>query len=142
MYSGHPLKNLRDGSCHRTYPRFLNKLKCSRQFRGNGDNPDSPVGGYLQVSELIPSPATVTTGEKAITQFLFQPQCIELPPKEATLMSREVKYIGMDLHKEAIVIAVGIPERSHSDGVDRRNQSQQHSVTWEKGPGHPGCMTC
>src|SRR5215831_5611704 len=30
----------------------------------------------------------------------------ELPPKEATPMSREVKYIGMDVHKEAIVIAV------------------------------------
>src|SRR3974377_2107503 len=30
----------------------------------------------------------------------------ELPPKEATHMSRDVKYIGMDVHKEAIVIAV------------------------------------
>src|SRR5215469_13735758 len=29
-----------------------------------------------------------------------------LPPKETTHMSREVKYIGMDVHKEAIVIAV------------------------------------
>jgi transposase len=29
-----------------------------------------------------------------------------LPPKEATRMSRDVKYIGMDVHKEAIVIAV------------------------------------
>jgi hypothetical protein len=28
----------------------------------------------------------------------------ELPPKEATHMSRDVKYIGMDVHKEAIVI--------------------------------------
>jgi hypothetical protein len=27
-------------------------------------------------------------------------------PKEATQMSHEVKYIGMDVHKEAIVIAV------------------------------------
>ena len=27
----------------------------------------------------------------------------ELPPKEATQMSREIKYIGMDVHKEAIV---------------------------------------
>jgi hypothetical protein len=25
----------------------------------------------------------------------------ELPPKEATQMSREVKYIGLDLHKAA-----------------------------------------
>jgi transposase len=30
----------------------------------------------------------------------------ELSPKEATRMSHEVKYIGMDVHKEAIVIAV------------------------------------
>jgi transposase len=30
----------------------------------------------------------------------------DLPPKEATQMSRDVKYIGMDVHKEAIVIAV------------------------------------
>jgi transposase len=29
-----------------------------------------------------------------------------LSPKEATAMSREIKYIGMDVHKEAIVIAV------------------------------------
>jgi transposase len=29
-----------------------------------------------------------------------------LSPKEATQMSRDVKYIGMDVHKEAIVIAV------------------------------------
>src|SRR3982074_1473913 len=28
------------------------------------------------------------------------------PPKEATQMSYDVKYIGMDVHKEAIVIAV------------------------------------
>jgi hypothetical protein len=28
------------------------------------------------------------------------------PPKEATQMSYEVKYIGTDVHKEAIVIAV------------------------------------
>src|SRR6266852_1480321 len=30
----------------------------------------------------------------------------ELSPKEATQMSHDVKYIGMDVHKEAIVIAV------------------------------------
>ena len=30
----------------------------------------------------------------------------DLSPKEATHMSGEVKYIGMDVHKEAIVIAV------------------------------------
>src|SRR5436309_16032443 len=28
------------------------------------------------------------------------------PPKEATEMSRDIQYIGMDVHKEAIVIAV------------------------------------
>jgi hypothetical protein len=30
----------------------------------------------------------------------------DLSPKEATAMSRDIKYIGMDVHKEAIVIAV------------------------------------
>src|SRR5271167_923964 len=30
----------------------------------------------------------------------------DLSPKEATQMSHEIKYIGMDVHKEAIVIAV------------------------------------
>jgi len=30
----------------------------------------------------------------------------DLSPKEATEMSREIKYIGMNVHKEAIVIAV------------------------------------
>src|SRR4029077_17369382 len=30
----------------------------------------------------------------------------DLPPKEATQMSRDTKYIGMDVHKEAVVIAV------------------------------------
>ena len=28
------------------------------------------------------------------------------PPKETTQMSRDIKHIGMDVHKEAIVIAV------------------------------------
>jgi hypothetical protein len=31
---------------------------------------------------------------------------MSFPPKEATQMSYDVKYIGMDVHKEAIVIAV------------------------------------
>src|SRR3979411_1074088 len=31
---------------------------------------------------------------------------MSFPPKEATQMSHDVKYIGMDVHKEAIVIAV------------------------------------
>src|SRR5262250_213559 len=30
----------------------------------------------------------------------------DLSPKEATRMSRDIKYIGMDVHKEATVIAV------------------------------------
>jgi hypothetical protein len=30
----------------------------------------------------------------------------DLSPKETTQMSRDIKYIGMDVHKEAIVIAV------------------------------------
>ena len=30
----------------------------------------------------------------------------DLSPKEATAMSRDIKHIGMDAHKEAIVIAV------------------------------------
>jgi hypothetical protein len=30
----------------------------------------------------------------------------DLSPQEATEMSHEVKYIGMDVHQEAIVIAV------------------------------------
>jgi hypothetical protein len=47
----------------------------------------------------------------------------ELSPKEATQMSREVKYIGMDVHKEAIVIAVQECPWPSGDGVDRRNQS-------------------
>jgi hypothetical protein len=29
----------------------------------------------------------------------------DLSPKEATAMSRDLKYIGMDVHKEAMVIA-------------------------------------
>jgi hypothetical protein len=30
----------------------------------------------------------------------------DLSPKEATEMSRDIKYIGMDVHKEATVIAI------------------------------------
>jgi hypothetical protein len=30
----------------------------------------------------------------------------DLSPKETTQMSRDIKYIGMDVHKEAIVIAI------------------------------------
>jgi hypothetical protein len=30
----------------------------------------------------------------------------DLPPKEATQMRSDIEYIGLDVHKEAIVIAV------------------------------------
>src|SRR5215471_18400925 len=68
----------------------------------------------------------------------------ELPPKEATQMSREVKYIGMDVHKEAIVIAVrntkghvvmeSIVETKASSILQfiRAVQGELH-VTWEEG---------
>src|SRR6202035_4993270 len=68
----------------------------------------------------------------------------ELPPKEATQMSREVKYIGMDVHKEAIVIAV-LNTRGHlamESIVETKDssilqfihglQGELH-VTWEEG---------
>src|SRR6516225_8955048 len=67
-----------------------------------------------------------------------------LPPKEATHMSREVKYIGMDVHKEAIVIAVrngsgklvmeSIVETKASSILQfiRGLQGELH-VTWEEG---------
>src|ERR1700739_4239434 len=68
----------------------------------------------------------------------------ELPPKEATQISREVKYIGMDVHKEAIVIAVenarghvvmeSIIETKASSILQfiRGLQGELH-VTWEEG---------
>jgi len=42
----------------------------------------------------------------------------ERPPKEATQMSRVVKYIGMDVHKEAMVI------------VDARLQMLEEQIRW------------
>ena len=59
-------------------------------------------------------------------------------------MSHEVKYIGMDVHKESIVIAVLNVSGKYDHGDHRRNQSRQHSqlihglrgelhVTWEEG---------
>ena len=45
-------------------------------------------------------------------------------------MSREIKYIGMDVHNEAIVIAVLNSSGNAGDGVDRGNQSQQHSAVY------------
>src|SRR5689334_16884498 len=68
----------------------------------------------------------------------------ELPPKEATHMSRDIKYIGMDVHKEAVVIAVrnstgqlvmeSIVETTASNllQVIHGLQGELH-VTWEEG---------
>jgi len=68
----------------------------------------------------------------------------ELSPEETTQMSREVKYIGMDVHKEAIVIAVrntrgyvvmeSIVETKASSILQfiHGMQGELH-VTWEEG---------
>jgi integrase len=50
----------------------------------------------------------------------------DLSPKEATEMSHEVKYIGMDVHKEAIVIAV-------LDGSGKLVMETILEARWEKG---------
>ena len=54
-------------------------------------------------------------------------------------MSRDVKYIGMDVHKEAIVIAVQNEQREAGDGVRDRNQSQQHSAVSPRSAGRVAC---
>src|SRR6201984_3336297 len=66
------------------------------------------------------------------------------PPKETTQMSSAVKYLGMDVHKEAIVIAVrdtrghvvmeSIVETKASSILEfiRGLQGELH-VTWEEG---------
>ena len=68
-------------------------------------------------------------------------------------MSREVKYIGMDVHKEAIVMAVlngsgkqvmeSIIETEASSILQFIHglQGELHG-TWEEGPGRPGCTIC
>src|SRR5215472_5384585 len=68
----------------------------------------------------------------------------DLSPKEATEMSRDIKYIGMDVHKEAVVIAVlnrvgklvmeSIVETKASSILQfiRGLQGELH-VTWEEG---------
>src|SRR5258708_5771852 len=63
---------------------------------------------------------------------------ITFPPKETTQMSRDIKYIGMDVHKEAIVIAV-LNDREAGHGIHPRNQSQQHSAVH---PGSTGRAAC
>jgi len=68
----------------------------------------------------------------------------ELSPKEATQMSHEVKYIGMDVHKEAIVIAVlnGSGKQVMETIVETKARSilqfihglrGELHVTWEEG---------
>jgi len=68
----------------------------------------------------------------------------DLSPKEATEMSRDIKYIGMDVHKEATVIAVrngsgklvmeSIVETKASSILQFMHglQGELH-VTWEEG---------
>jgi hypothetical protein len=60
-----------------------------------------------------------------------------LSPKEATQMSCDIKYIGMDVHKEAIVIAVlmeSVVENTASSILQFLHglQGELH-VTWEEG---------
>src|SRR5882724_2202239 len=68
----------------------------------------------------------------------------ELSPKEATQMSHDVKYIGMDVHKEAIVIAVLIEsgKRVIESVIETKASSilqflhglgGELHVTWEEG---------
>ena len=68
-------------------------------------------------------------------------------------MSHDVKYIGMDVHKEAIVIAVlnesgklvmeSVIETKASSILQFLHglRGELH-VTGKKGPGRPGCMIC
>jgi hypothetical protein len=51
----------------------------------------------------------------------------DLSPKEATEMSRDIKYIGMDVHKEAIVIAV-LNGRRYLDLLAREKRPGQQRV--------------
>src|ERR1700730_10897181 len=62
----------------------------------------------------------------------------ELSPKEATQMSYDVKYIGMDVHKEAIVIAV-LKQWEDDHGNHPRNESQQHSAVYPRSTGRAAC---
>src|ERR1700730_14963013 len=62
----------------------------------------------------------------------------ELSPKEATQMSYDVKYIGMDVHKEAIVIAV-LKQWEDDHGNHPRNESQQHSAVSPRSAGRAAC---
>src|SRR2546426_4087278 len=77
----------------------------------------------------------------------------DLSPKEATEMSRDIKYIGMDVHKEATVIAVrnGSGKLVMESIVETKASSilqfmhglhGELHVTWEEGPGQPGYTIC
>src|SRR5947208_14002399 len=54
-------------------------------------------------------------------------------------MSRDIKYIGMDVHKEATVIAVLNGRWQAGDGVDRGNQSRQHSAVYPRSARRVAC---
>jgi len=54
-------------------------------------------------------------------------------------MSRDLKYIGMDVHKEAVVIAVRNSNGQLVDGVDRGNQNQQPSAVYPRTAGRIAC---
>jgi hypothetical protein len=41
-----------------------------------------------------------------------------------------IKYIGMDVHKETISIAVMNGERKSGNGVDHRNQGEHHPAVY------------
>jgi hypothetical protein len=76
----------------------------------------------------------------------------DLSPKEATEMSRDIKYIGMDVHKEATVIAVlnGSGKLMMESIVETKTSSilqfihglrgEMH-VTWEEGTVRPAEAT-
>jgi hypothetical protein len=60
-------------------------------------------------------------------------------------MSHEVKYIGMDVHKEAIVIAV--QNESGKLVMESVIETKASSILQflhpgKKAPGPPGCMIC
>ena len=50
-----------------------------------------------------------------------------------------VKYIGMDVHKEAISIAVLKATGKLGDGVHDRNQGHHHSGVSERTAGKSAC---
>jgi hypothetical protein len=74
-------------------------------------------------------------------------------PKEATEMSRDIKYIGMDVHKEAIVIAVlnGSGKLVMETILETKASSilqfihglrGELHVTWEEGRAQSGLAIC